>query len=325
MRWHAVDLVVGRHHAHDARLRHRRMEGHQEVLAKDALGDVHGSDVGPALGLAVRRVVLRRRDHMLAVDARAGPLQRLHDGNAHARDEERVLAVRLVGATPARLAAEVEVRAEHLMAAARPHLERRRREDARGELRVPRARERERLREVSALRGHLAMERLVVKDRRDTEPRVLDQPSLDGVRKGRRLARALSLVLARDLPDAVLHHHGRALGREVAAVDREVGLRSGLRPLRPQADELRDLLLERHARQQVRDAPLDRKPRVLVLGRGRLRLPCAGRDRNRQAGGDGPEAGTGRELHLSASIVRDSRQRAPSRRPGRARPVSSRT
>ena len=69
----------------------------------------------------------------------------------------------------------------------------------------------------------------------------------------------------REAADAVREILRRDLGREVAVGRLHLGL------LLPDRDELRDLLVERHAREQVLDAPFDRLARVLVERLLRLR------------------------------------------------------
>jgi hypothetical protein len=114
------------------------------------------------------------------------------------------------------------------------------------------------------------VQNLVVEDGGDAEARLLDEPLLERVGEACGLARVFALALSRDLPDAVLEHEPRLLGREVAAVGRGAGTRPDLRALLPDADELRHLLFERHAAEQVRHAPLDGQARVLIVGRPAL-------------------------------------------------------
>ena len=74
VRRHAVNLVVGGHHAQHAGLLDGGLEARQEVLAYDALRVVAGRDVRAAFGLAVDGEVLGGGDDVLAVNARPRPL-----------------------------------------------------------------------------------------------------------------------------------------------------------------------------------------------------------------------------------------------------------
>jgi len=71
--------------------------------------------------------------------------------------------------------------------------------------------------------------------------------------------------LSRDLADAVLHDLRGFCGREVTAIGREICLRIDLRSIGPQAGQLRDLLFERHARQEIGNSSIDWKARILVV------------------------------------------------------------
>src|SRR5262249_28640401 len=107
----AVNFIVRGHDAHHVGLFHRGLEGLQEDLAQDTLRNIYRSDVRAAFGLAVRGEMLGRRHYVLAVNRRPGPLQSPDAGNAHARSEIRVFAVRLFRPAPARVARQIEVRA----------------------------------------------------------------------------------------------------------------------------------------------------------------------------------------------------------------------
>jgi hypothetical protein len=81
--------------------------------------------------------------------------------------------------------------------------------------------------------GHVPVKYLVVKNGRDTESRVFEQPFLNVVRKLRSGAWILSLSLTRYLADAVLHHLGGFGWRKVAAIGGKVCLRIYLRAVGP--------------------------------------------------------------------------------------------
>jgi hypothetical protein len=111
---------------------------------------------------------------------------------------------------------------------------------------------------VGTFERHVAMQRFVVKDRRNPQPRVLDQEFLHCIGEEGRCARVLTLPLPGNLPDPVLHDDPSLLEREVSAIFREIRLRFQLRPLRPEADQLRHLLIKRHPAEQISHATVDR-------------------------------------------------------------------
>ena len=216
---------------------------------------------------------------MFAIHAWPLTLQRFDDTHAHARDQVRVFTVSLFGATPARFAREVKVWAEDEVTAVRASFERGGGEDSVDEVCIPTAGECNRRRETRSLRSHEAVQNLVVEDSRDAKARLLNEPLLQSVGEDGSLARVFALALARNLPDAILHHQPSLLRREVAARRRKVCLRIDLRLVSPETDELRDLLFESHPAQQIRHAPLDRQARILIIRHLRLCLHSRSNDR----------------------------------------------
>src|SRR5262245_21455445 len=177
----AVNLIVRGHYAHHARFFHSGFKARQEDLAQNALRDIDRGNVRAAFWLAVRGEMLGRRHDMFAVNRRPRPLQRLDAGHAHTRNEIRVFAVSLFRPAPARVARQIEVRAEHLVAAANASLQRGGGEDFGDQIRVPTRRERDRSRETRAALRHVPVQSLVVKHSRDAQTRVLFQPLLKRV------------------------------------------------------------------------------------------------------------------------------------------------
>ena len=123
----AVDFVVGGHHAADVRFLDRGLKRHEEILANDALGIVAGSGVGAAFGLAVYGEVLGGGNDVMAVDRERIALQACDGGDAHARGQEGIFAVGFFGASPARIAGDVEHGGEDLARRRRNRLHRPRR------------------------------------------------------------------------------------------------------------------------------------------------------------------------------------------------------
>ena len=86
-----------------------------------------------------------------------------------------------------------------------------------------------------------------------------------GCNERRTLAWIFAFSLPRDLADAMFHDFG-GFGRiEVTAVGGEICLRINLRPGAPETSQLCDLFFERHPREQIGDAPFNRKTRILVI------------------------------------------------------------
>ncbi len=204
-------------------------------------------------------------DHMGFIDAWSSSLQCSDDRVSHLRGEIRIFTVRLFGASPARVTREIEVWTKHLLTSASACLHGACREDLRDELRIPRGSQRDRLRKTRAALGHVSVQYLVMKNRGNTESRVFEQPFLHGVGERRTLARILAFSLPRDLANTVFHHLG-GFGRiEVTTIGCEICLRIDLRPAAPETSQLRDLFFERHSREQIGDAPFNRKTRILVI------------------------------------------------------------
>ena len=260
-----VDLVVRRHHRHHVAFLDRSLEGPQQLFAKLALGNLRRRGVDAALVRAVRGEVLRGGEDVPWRQRRARPLVTADRRKADLGDEVWVLAVGFFGASPSRVAREVDDRGEDLLRAARARLAGGDRHDAFDERGIPAARECDRDGEIRAFRRRQAVKRLLVEHRGHCQPRVLHHPVLDRVDELCRLARIASLVAAfhavahaRDLPDAVLKNR-RRLGRiEVAGGIHQRAL------LLPDRQRLRDLLLERHPREQILHAAINRKRSVLV-------------------------------------------------------------
>ena len=104
----AVDSRVRAHHALDLRLLDERLERGEVVLVEVALVDVDVEAVALRLWAGMDGVVLRAGGGHQEVWIVA--LEPLHELDAHARGEVRVLAERLLSAAPARIAEHVDVR-----------------------------------------------------------------------------------------------------------------------------------------------------------------------------------------------------------------------
>ena len=245
VRGDAVDLVVRGHQAVGVPLLHGHLEGGEEDVAQRPLAEGRRAHVRPGLRLAVPGHVLQRGDHVPGRDRPAAPLQAAHRRQAHPRHEVRVLAVGFLDAPPARVARHVHHRGEHLLRAAGPHLLRDHGEGALHQVWVPRARQGDGLREAGRLLPLQPVQRLLVKDHGDAEARVVLHPPLDRVGELRLRTRPVAVARALDPADP----HPEPL-RRTGGVETPLGVGDLLLGV-PEAQHLRHLLLQRHAREEV--------------------------------------------------------------------------
>src|SRR5215218_3642308 len=231
-------------------------------------------------------------------------------GKAEPSREVRILAIRLLAAPPARLARDVHHRREHLLRTAYAHFGGNRGEHALGELGIPGTGERDRLREARGLGTLQAMQRLLVEEHGDAEPGAVAHPPLDRVGELRLCTRAVTVARPLDAPDADPEPSRGTRGVEAAGC--AVG---DLRLPLPEAEHLGDLLLQRHAPEQIVDAALDGKSAIPVRERGgtcgRLRTRHVHHEKERGRS-DGRERET-KSDHLVLVVAYQSR--APTARP----------
>ena len=175
---HAVHVAVRRHHARDAGPPDRRLEREQLLVAQLPLADVRRRLVHAALGQPVADHVLGGRDDALG---QVGSLERLDVGAAEDRGEVRILAVGLLDPAPAGIAADVEDRGERVPGAGQQHPPPDRGGGRRDDVGVEARGGADRLLEAGGLPGDEAVQALLVDDRRDPQPRLLDQVALDRV------------------------------------------------------------------------------------------------------------------------------------------------
>ena len=252
---HAINLVVGRHHADGSGLVKCLLEREQEGPPYHALGDVRWCAVHARFRLAVAGHVFQRGDDARFVPEGGVALKSTHGRNAHPRGDVRILAVGLFHAPPARVSRHIHHRRQRLVGAAQPRLESRHGEQRLYQLRVEAGAQRDRLREAGATDSRMTVETLLVKEHRDAQTAVLDEELLDGIGQLRHPARILAaariagpadLADAAPLPESLLR-----LGQiEVAIRVHQLG---GL--LLPDAHHLGALLFQRHSRQQIAYAP----------------------------------------------------------------------
>ena len=240
-----VDLDVGVHDAPRARVLHRHLKGRQHDVSEFAAPHAHRPEVAPCARGGVAHEVLERR-----VDARA--LEAANKGAAHGADEVGVLADAFVYASPARVTDDVENGREALMDPEGAH----RLADGGGHLldrfgvegRAPR----QGRGEGRGLPGRETRQALLVNDRRDSQPGLRDETPLElpepcGALVGVVRARP---VHPREVPQSV-----DAGVREEASAVADLALEGGddvALLVLPEADELRELLVERHLVEQRR-------------------------------------------------------------------------
>ena len=105
--WELIDGVVGAHHRLHVALGHRGAECGQVGFFKVARAGIDVESMPQALGPAVHREVLAGRDGAQVLEVVA--LHAADEGNAHAAGQERIFAVGLLAAAPARIAKDVDV------------------------------------------------------------------------------------------------------------------------------------------------------------------------------------------------------------------------
>ena len=153
--------------------------------------------------------------------ARSGALERLDVGAAELRREVRVLAVGLLDPAPAGVARDVEHRRQRMPGTGQQHPPADGRGHRRHGVRVERRRRADRLLEARRGPGDEAVEALLVDDRRDPQPRLLDELALDRVGGLGHLDRAQVRRAgeARDVADPVGGQHGQPPGIEAVLAD----------------------------------------------------------------------------------------------------------
>ena len=103
----AIHAVVGAHHGIGLAFHDAGAERGQIGLVEVARAGLHVELVARRLGSAVHGVVLGGGDHLEVV--RIVALHALDEGHGHAAGEERIFAVGLLAAAPARIAEDVDV------------------------------------------------------------------------------------------------------------------------------------------------------------------------------------------------------------------------
>ncbi len=244
----AVDRRVGVHDRGQARVADGGGEGLRVDLAKLAWAELYGGMVLPALRHGVPEEVLARADDPLA---QVLGLQASDVGRAHASRQVRVLAVRLLHPPPAGIPGDVEDGRQRVTGADCQHLAA---DDAGhfGHQRlVPRRCQADGLRELGGIPRAIARHAFFVDHDRDPQARPFDHDALDLVHEpgAPRRSQTGRRADTRHVADAVLELPGDVRGVESVPVH-EIG--------QPDAADLRQLLLEVHAPEQVLDALVER-------------------------------------------------------------------
>ena len=291
----AADLVVGGHHHLGVGLLDRRTELRQIHLQQRPLGELCRTHVRAGFRHAVSRHVLQRCEDAIGAERQRVTLQAAHLRNSHPAGDVGILAERLLDPSPARIAPQIDDRGQEKLHASCARLARDHGIDPRDERGVPGAGERDGLGEAGGVPRHEAVQAFAVKESRDAEASVIHRVVLHRVDEGDRLWNVTEDVLQRvigfqgdavagpgDLADAVGEHTARLRRIEVAVgiLDRALAL--------PDAGNLRDLLLQGHAGEEVVDPRGNRCLRVLV---DRFTGGAGCKAGERQAEGEGQRAG----------------------------------
>src|SRR5262245_46012674 len=215
--------------------------------------------------------MLQRREYMSRSERERFTLKAAHRRDAELADQIRVLAIGFLESAPARIARHIHDGSEHHLCAACPDLARGNGEHAREQRRVPGARERDGLREIRGSARGVAVQTFLVEEDRDSQPRVVDSIALDRidqrdgltlVPKGclERAAGSLQIIGAREVADA-----GRVQAASLGGIELTLRIEE-LALLRPDRSDLRNLLLEGHARQEIFDPLFDRRRGIFIDG-----------------------------------------------------------
>src|SRR6185312_11379243 len=176
-----------------------RLEGREEHLPQGSLRDLGRADVRAALRLPMTRHVLECRKHMAwresIVQGRLVTLEAFDGSHSELPDQIGILSVGLFDASPACIARYVDDGRERQLHAASTDFAGDDCEDASQELRIPGARERQRLRKMSRSASGIAVQPLFVKQRRYAEARLGDVVMLDSIDQIHRLSRVPERLL----------------------------------------------------------------------------------------------------------------------------------
>ena len=115
---HAVPVVVGRHHRARAALFKSHAKRHRVVLAEEPLVEVRRTRCASVL-ILIRQKMLHQTGSLPVLRIR--PLQAARESHRQRPHQKRVLSVRLLRASPARIAAQVGIGRAHHHAPARRH------------------------------------------------------------------------------------------------------------------------------------------------------------------------------------------------------------
>src|SRR6185312_13508620 len=170
------------------------------------------------LGLAMACHMFESGKHLAVSERQGVALKSTHRPDSQLAHEIGVLAVSFLDPTPAWVASYVDNRCQHQLHATRADFPPGNRENASQQRRVPRARERNRLRKAGRIPRGIAMQPFLVEQRGNAQPRFFYSVVLNGVHQRDSLAgiaeRVLERVAAgsaqvtrpRDMPDAGREH-----------------------------------------------------------------------------------------------------------------------
>jgi hypothetical protein len=204
--------------------------------------------------------VLQRSGNVIAVDEETPSLKSEYRCHPHARDEVGVFTVTFLGAPPARIARQIKNGRKNLMRAVGSRFARCRGEYLLDKGSIPRAAERDRLRERGRTLRHESVERFPEREHGDPQSRSFDHIPLYAVcalRSPERRKPLEELTRAKS-------PHARVESRRVHYSDKVAVLIEGKRITGVIEVQLGDLLLKSHAPEEVFNPEINQSGRVFV-------------------------------------------------------------
>jgi len=276
MRRHAIDRRISRHDPERSASLDSCLPGRKEDLAQRPIRDLHGPTFQAADRLALTGIMAEPGDDLVG-GGKLIALRRAGNGLGDPRAEEWVFAVRFLVAAEARIPDGLDDEREDLVHADGTRFPRGGRINPAQQIHVPGAPQRGTLREDRRAGTHQAVRAFFRLQERNPQARpFLDQP-LEPVQK-------LGLLAGAFVEDGVGQGEEATPRPELLeqGADRELLHRLGLlsdgiaqrRLIDAGYVHLSDLLLERHAAQQVIDSLGDRLAGVAIEGSSGLLGPC---------------------------------------------------
>src|SRR6185312_16012814 len=178
----------------------------------------------------------------------------------------RIFSVGFFSAAPPWIAGQIKHRGKALLCASRANFSSDGSKDVVDQCRVPGGSNPNSLRERRSFRRGVSVQALFMKQDGDSQPRVLLDPSLDGVGEFRHLPRTAVLARSRHLSQSIFQNWRGAVRKEFSCGVPTQRRLWQLPPVLPGSLQLRYFFLQGHARKQIRHALLDGQMRVAIGG-----------------------------------------------------------